>query len=293
MSVDTRVPQAGGEAVVGGSVGRPPRRRRRRSWLGTWLPPFGTLVVFLGVWYYVSYIGLDEDRRFLLPPPHRVIEVAFFDAQNRTDILTALWLSTWIAALGLFISIVIGMTLGIAMSQARWVERSVYPYAVILQCVPTLALVPVIGFWFNFGLTSRLIVTVLIALFPVISSTLFGLQSAERGQHELFTLHRSNRLVRLWKLQLPAAMPAILTGFQVAATLAVVGSVVGDFFFKQGDAGIGVLIDLYRARLQSEQLFGAALAASLLGVVAFWLFGLIKRVLTDGWYGSAAYDRPA
>jgi NitT/TauT family transport system permease protein len=292
MSVDTRVPDAGGKAVVGGSVGRP-RRRRRRSWISTWLPPFVTLVVFLGVWYYVSYVGLDEDRRFLLPPPHRVIRVAFFDSENRTDILTALWLSTWIAALGLLISIVIGMALGIAMSQGRWVERSIYPYAVILQCVPTLALVPVIGFWLGYGLTARLIVTVLIALFPVISSTLFGLQSAERGQHELFTLHRSNRLVRLWKLQLPAAMPAILTGFQVSATLAVVGSVVGDFFFKQGNPGIGVLIDLYRARLQSEQLFGAALAASFLGVVAFWLFGLISRVVTGGWYGSSAYDTPA
>ena len=76
-------------------------------------------------------------------------------------------------------------------------------------------------------------------------------------------------------------------------TLAVVGSVVGDFFFKQGDAGIGVLIDLYRARLQSEQLFGAALAASLLGVVAFWVFGLLNRVVTGGWYGAAAYDKPA
>jgi NitT/TauT family transport system permease protein len=178
------------------------------------------------------------------------------------------------------------------MAQARWVERSIYPYAVILQCVPTLALVPVIGFWFDFGLTSRLIVTVLIALFPIISSTLFGLQSAERGQHELFTLHKAGRLTRLWKLQLPAAMPAILTGFQVAATLAVVGSVVGDFFFKQGDAGIGVLIDLYRARLQSEQLFGAALAASFLGVLAFWLFGLLNRIVTGPWYGSTAYDKP-
>jgi NitT/TauT family transport system permease protein len=261
--------------------------------LGTWLPPLVTLLVFLGIWYYVSYIGLDADRRFLLPPPHRVVEVSFFDSQNRTDILTALWLSTWIAALGLLISIVLGMTLGIAMSQGRWVERSIYPYAVILQCIPTLALVPVIGFWFDFGLTSRLIVTVLIALFPIISSTLFGLQSAERGQHELFTLHKAGRLTRLWKLQLPAAMPAVLTGFQVAATLAVVGSVVGDFFFKQGDAGIGVLIDLYRARLQSEQLFGAAFAASLLGVVAFSLFGVIRSVVTGGWYGSSAYDRPA
>jgi NitT/TauT family transport system permease protein len=292
MSVDTRLPETGAGGVVGAAVGQPVRRRRR-SIVSTWVPPLVTLLIFLGIWYYISYVALDADRRFLLPPPHRVIAVSFFDSFNRTEILTSLWLSTWIAALGLLISIVIGMTLGIAMSQARWMERSIYPYAVILQCVPTLALVPVIGFWFDYGLTSRLIVTVMIALFPIISSTLFGLQSAERGQHELFSLHHANRLTRLWKLQLPAAMPAILTGFQVAATLAVVGSVVGDFFFKQGDAGIGVLIDLYRARLQSEQLFGAALAASLLGVLAFWLFGLLKSAVTGPWYGSTAYDTPA
>lgn len=291
MSVDTRVPEAGAGGVIGAPVERP--RRRGLSVLADWLAPLGTLLIVLSIWYYISYVALDADRRFLLPPPHRVITVAFFDAGNRTDILTGLWLSTWIAALGFAIAIVLGMLLGIAMSQGRWVERSIYPYAVILQCVPTLALVPVFGFWFGFGLTSRLIITVMIALFPVISSTFFGLQAADRGQHELFTLHRSNRLVRLWKLQLPAAMPAILTGFQVSATLAVVGAVVGDFFFKQGTPGIGELIDLYRARLQSEQLFGAALAACLLGVVAFSLFGSLNRLVTSGWYGSSAYDRPA
>ena len=152
-----------------------------------------TLLVFLGGWYFVSYGLLTEDRRFLLPPPHAVVQVSFLDAFNRTDILQALWLSTWIAALGLLISVVLGVSLAVAMSQARWVERSLYPYAVILQCIPTLALVPVIGFWFDFGLLSRLIVTVLIAIFPIISSTLFGLQSAERGQHELFTLHHASR----------------------------------------------------------------------------------------------------
>ena len=294
MSVDTRPPATAADGVVGASTpGWRPRRRRAGGVLRRWLPPLITLVVFLGAWYLVSYGLLSEDRRFLLPPPHAVVQVAYLDSFNRTDILRALWLSTWIAALGLLISIVVGMAVGIAMSQARWVERSLYPYAVILQCVPTLAMVPVIGFWFDFGLLSRLIVTVLIAIFPIISSTLFGLQSAERGQHELFTLHRASRLRRLWRLQLPAALPAILTGFQVSATLAVVGSVVGDFFFKQGDAGIGVLIDLYRARLQSEQLFGAALAASLLGVVAFWSFGLLNRVVTGGWYGATAYDKPA
>ena len=130
-------------------------------------------------------------------------------------------------------------------------------------------------------------------MFPVISSTLFGLQSADRSQHDLLTLHRAGRLTRLVKLQLPTAMPAILTGLQVAATLAVVGAVVGDFFFRQGDAGIGVLIDLYRARLQSEQLFGAAILACLLGVVVFSAFGLLNRLVTGGWYGSTGYDATA
>jgi NitT/TauT family transport system permease protein len=293
MSVDTRVP-----GLAADGARRPPlavrrTRRRRGGWVGKLVPPLITFGIFVGIWYVVSQVLLDPDRRFLLPTPDAVLRIAFLDPYNRNDILQALWLSTAISVIGFVISVVLGMALGIAMSQGRWVERSLYPYAVILQCIPTLALVPVIGFWFDFGFTSRIIVTVLIAVFPVISSTFFGLQSADRGQHELFTLHRAGRLVRLWKLQLPAALPAILTGFQVAATLAVVGAVVGDFFFKQGDAGIGVLIDLYRARLQSEQLFGAAIAASLLGVAAFSLFGLVSRVVTGGWYGSTAYDRPA
>ena len=293
MSVDTRVPSLAADGARQPPLAVRRIRRRRGGWVGKLVPPLITFGIFVGIWYVVSQVLLDPDRRFLLPTPDAVLRIAFLDPYNRTDILRALWLSTVISVIGFVIAVVLGMALGIAMSQGRWVERSLYPYAVILQCIPTLALVPVIGFWFDFGFTSRIIVTVLIAVFPVISSTFFGLQSADRGQHELFTLHRAGRLVRLWKLQLPAALPAILTGLQVAATLAVVGAVVGDFFFKQGDAGIGVLIDLYRARLQSEQLFGAAIAASLLGVAAFSLFGLVSRVVTGGWYGSTAYDRPA
>ena len=193
--------------------------------------------------------------------------------------------------LGLLIATVLGMSIGIAMSQARWIEQS-YCSLRGHSSVHTDACA---------GSSDRILVRLRVYQSPhrdrchrhisVISSTLFGLQSAERGQHELFTLHKANRLVRLRKLQLPAAMPAIFTGLQVAATLAVVGAVV-DFFFKQGDAGIGVLIDLYRARLQSEQLFAASLLACLLGVAVFWFFGLLTRLITGPWYGSNAYDRP-
>jgi NitT/TauT family transport system permease protein len=164
----------------------------------------------------------------------------------------------------------------------------VYPYAVILYTIPTLALVPLIGFWFEYGYFSRVIVCILIALFPVISSTLFGLQSVDSGMHDLFTMHGVSRAARLVKLQLPAGLPAMFAGFQVSASLSVVGAVVGDFYFKQGNPGIGVLIDLYRARLQSEQLFGAVILASLLGVVVFSFFGFLSRQVTGKWYGADA-----
>ncbi|HEX8520376.1 MAG TPA: ABC transporter permease subunit [Pseudonocardia sp.] len=280
-------PAPTGLAVV---AARPRRARTGGGALARRVPPLVTLVLFLGLWYLVSEVLLDDDRRFLLPPPHAVVAVAFLDPVNRAPLLRGLALSATVAAAGFAVAAVLGVAVGTAMSQARWVERSLYPYAVLLQCAPTLALVPVVGFWFDFGFTSRVIVTVTVALFPVISATLFGLRSADRGQHDLLTLHGAGRLTRLVKLQFPAAMPALLTGLQVAATLAVVGSVVGDFFFRQGTPGIGVLIDLYRARLQTEQLLGAALLACLLGVVAFSLFGLLIRFVTGSWYGSG--DRP-
>jgi NitT/TauT family transport system permease protein len=268
----------------------PPRARRHP--VAHRIPPLITFGVFVGVWYLVSEVVLDDARRFLLPPPHAVVAVAFLDPVNRAPLLRGLALSASIALIGFVIAAALGVLVGTAMSQARWLERSLYPYAVLLQCAPTLALVPLIGFWFDFGFASRVIVTVTVALFPVVSATLFGLRAADPGQHDLLTLHRAGRLTRLVKLQFPSAMPALLTGLQVAATLAVVGSVVGDFFFKQGSPGIGVLIDLYRARLQTEQLLGAALLACLLGVAAFSLFGLLIRVVTGGWYGSTAGDRP-
>ncbi|MCL9792846.1 ABC transporter permease [Frankia sp. AgKG'84/4] len=260
-------------------AGRPRASRRDR------LAPAALFLIILGIWYFISLVILDPDRRFLLPSPDAVVRVAFLDGHNLDQLLRALWLSTSVALIGLCVSIALGMVVAIAMSQARWIEKSVYPYAVILQTIPTLAMVPLIGFWFHYGFSSRVIVCVLIALFPVISSTLFGLQSVDQGMLDLFRLHQIPRWRRLVHLQLPAAMPSTFAGFQVSAGLSVVGAVVGDFFFKQGSPGIGVLIDLYRARLQSEQLFGAVILASLLGVAFFTFFGWLSRLVTGRWYG--------
>jgi NitT/TauT family transport system permease protein len=243
--------------------------------------------VFIGVWYLISEVLLADDLRFLLPPPHEVFSESFLDPYTRPELLRGLALSASVAMVGLVIAIVLGMATAIAMSQARWVENSLYPYAVLLQCVPILALVPVIGFWFEFGYTSRVIVCVLIALFPIVSNTLFGLRSVDEGHRDLFRLNHAGRLRTLWMLELPAALPATFAGFRISAGLSVIGAIVGDFFFKQGDPGIGILIDLYRSRLQSGPMFGAVILSSLLGVVVFWAFGLLSRAVVGSWHESA------
>jgi NitT/TauT family transport system permease protein len=260
---------------------------RRGRWLASWGPPAAVFLAVLAIWYGVSYLLLDPQRRFLVPPPHEVVKVSFLDSYNLKELLDALWLSTRVAFIGLLIAAVLGLLLAIAMSQARWVERSLYPYAVLTQTIPILAMVPLFGFWFGFGYVSRVLVVVLFAVFPIIANTLFGLQSVPQEEHALFTLHNAGRLTRLWKLQLPTALPSIFTGLRISAGLAVIGAIVGDFFFKQGAPGIGILIDLYRSRLQAEQMFGAIIVSSLLGVLVFWFFGLLARRVVGGWHQSA------
>lgn len=268
-----------------------PRPRRATSALLTYGLPSLVFALFVGFWYLLSYVVLSEDSRFLVPPPHEVIQDSFVDADARAELFTALWLTTKVAAVGLAIAIVLGVALAVAMSQAKWIERSLFPYAVALQCLPILAMVPLIGLLLDFGFSARVVVCVLIALFPLIANTLFGLQSADRGQHDLFTLHGAGRWTRLRRLQFPAAMPAIFVGLRNAAGLSVIGAIVGDFFFKQGDPGIGILIDVYRARLQNTQLYGAIILSSLLGIAVFLLFGLLGRRAVGRWYDTSPADR--
>ncbi len=251
------------------------------------LPPLGVFGLFIGVWYAISYLVLDPDRRFLLPAPHEVVKLGFLDEHNLTELLDGLRLTTEVSLLGLAIAMVLGVAAALLMSQARWLELSLYPWAVVLQTIPILALVPLIGFWVGFGMDSRVIVCVLIALFPIIANTLFGLQSAEAGMRELFKLHDAGRLTTLRKLLIPASLPAMFAGFRISAGLSVIGAIVGDFFFKQGDPGLGILIDLYRSRLESERMFAAIILSSLLGIAVFLLFGWLGRRASGRWYEAS------
>jgi NitT/TauT family transport system permease protein len=250
--------------------------------------PIVVFVVFLGIWYLLAEVVLPREKRFLLPTPHKVITDGFmiWEDGNRglKPILDALWLTARVALVGLVITIILGMGLATAMSMARWVERASWPYLVALQAAPILALTPLISGLLGFGFSSRVLVVVLIAFFPVVNNTLFGLLSVDKSQHELFTLQGASRATRLWKLQYPAALPAIFVGLRNAAGLAVIGAVVGDFYFRQGNPGIGAQIDVYRQRLYGPEMITAIILSALLGLVVFIFFGWLGNRAVGKWH---------
>lgn len=248
--------------------------------------PLLSLTVGLVLWSAISYLVLEPQRRFMLPPPIDVLRNSLLDWTHLRPMLTALSVTAQVTAVGFLVAVIAGVGTGVLMCQARWLEKIIYPYAVVIQVIPILAIVPLIGLWLGYGMSARTLVCVLIAVFLIITNTHFGIRSVDRGLHELFTVSGATRWDRLVKLELRAAMPAILTGMRTAAGLVVVGAIIGDMFFAKGQPGIGTLLDVYRGRLQSDDLIAAIVLASIFGVLVFAAMGAVTRLAVGRWHES-------
>lgn len=268
---------------------------RKTSWFSTVWPPVLTFAGFLGIWY--AYSGLKYDiaaRRInTLPFPHEVVRNGFlplWDSRNGLrPILGYLWPTLKVTIVGLAIAVVLGVLIAVAMNLSKSAERAIFPYAVVLQTVPILAITPLLTQLFGSKFGVRLVVVVLIAIFPVITNTLFGLQSADRLHHDLFTLNRSTRFTRLWKLELPGALPAMMTGVRIASGGAVIGAVVADFFFTKGEKGIGFYIRVKQQRAaERPEMFAGTIMASLFGIAMFLVIGFFSTRAIRNWHESAA-----
>ena len=266
------------------------REANERNLISDFAGPIIVFILFIGFWYLLSTKLLPPQKRFLLPTPHRVIDEGFLTWSAGTQrglkpILMSLWDSIKIAVSGLIITIIVGTTLATLMATRRWMERATWPYLVALQSAPILAMTPLIRALIEGIMLQRILVVVLIAFFPIVNNTLFGLLSVDASQHELFTLHGASKFTRLRKLQFPAAMPNIFVGLRISAGLSVIGAVVGDFYFRQGGVvGIGAQIDIYRGRLWGAELIAAIILASVFGLVVFILFGLLSKVAVGKWH---------
>ena len=250
-----------------------------------------TAVVFfgiiVGVWYLISYWVLADHRQFLVPPLHQIVHKGFLVAEFRSDLLYASLRTLEEVSIGLGLAAFLGILFGTLMSQWRWMERAFFPWAIVLQTMSILAIVPLVSLWFGRDLMARVVVVVIISLFPIITNTLFGLLSVDEPLHDLFTLRGATRSTRLSKLCVPAALPALFTGFRISSGLGVVGAIVGEFFFQKGDQGLGHLLLKYTKSDGTEfapQLFAAITLCCFIGLSLFSLFTWLGNRITRNWH---------
>jgi NitT/TauT family transport system permease protein len=238
-------------------------RERARDRL---IPPLVTLALALSSWE-VAVRALAVPA-FLVPPPSAIATAALHDGA----LLAGSLLTTAEGALaGFALSAVIGTSAALALALSPAFERALYPYALFLQTVPIVAVAPLLVLWFGPGLRAVAVSAFIVSVFPVIANTLSGLHAVDPRLGDLFRLYGARRLATLFKLKLPFALPQMATGLRVAAGLAVIGAIVGEFVagFSEGRAGLGITVLSAYRQLRTDLLFAAVLSASLLGLSIF------------------------
>jgi NitT/TauT family transport system permease protein len=236
------------------------------------------MVTLVGVEVAVQWAWVPS---FLVPAPSSVFASI---ARDGPELWRALFDTSVSSLIGFGMSIGVGSLIAIILSSTPWIQRAFYPYAVFFQTVPIIAVAPLLVIWFGWNRTvvaSAFIVSV----FPIIANTLTGLLSADPALRDLFRLYGAKRLATLCKLQLPLALPHVLTGLRIAGGLAVIGAIVGEFITG---AGIGGAIMVSRQQGRVEKVFAGLLLAALLGIVLFLFINFISRLALPRWHASEA-----
>lgn len=249
---------------------------RGRRWR-TVLPPLVVFAVAMMAAELLVRAGVV--RAYLVPPPSRVFEAL----RSSTQLWTGLLATTLSTLAGFGLSIVVGMLAAVVLSSGSWVQRAFYPYAIFFQTVPIIAIAPLLVIWFGYGPPTVIASTFIVSVFPVIANTVVGLRSTDPALLDLFRLYGAGRTRTLLKLRLPSALPSILTGLRVAAGLAVVGAIVGEFVTG---SGLGSVIDSAKTRQRVDLVFAAVLLATVLGLALVAIVNLFSRYALRHWHPS-------
>ena len=246
------------------------------------IPPILVLVLFLAIWAIGARI---YNMAFLLPGPMLVAEAFVTDIDM---VIEGARITLQEAFTGFILAIAIGITVATIMSLSKILERSLYPYAILLQTVPVVAVAPLIVLWFGFEMRSVIIISLIISLFPIINNTLLGLKSTSINLVELFDMHKASKFVSFFKLRFPAAIPNIIAGMRISAGLSVIGAIVGEFIIGSGSmgGGLGVQIIYAQAELETALVMALILTATLLGFAFFSVVSGIGYYLMHKWHES-------
>lgn len=241
-------------------------------------------IIALVLWdVFVRVTGLPP---YLLPSPVLVFKTLITDWNELFPSLIVTLQITFVAFITAAIS---GLLIAILFTQSKWIERSLFPYAVILQTTPVVAIAPLIIIWLKNNTFAALVVCAwIIAFFPIVSNTTFGLNSVDRNLLNLFQLYKASRWQTLLYLRLPSAMPYFLAGLRISGGLALIGAVVAEFVAGTGGAksGIAYRILISSYNLQIPRMFAALFLTTSLGVLIFVSLSALSDWLLRNWHDT-------
>jgi len=244
----------------------------------------------LGLWQMV--VWLLHVPAYMLPGP-MVVGAA---VEHRfPSLLQSLLLTSTAAALGLAGSVVIGVAIALVFAQWGWLRRLLFPYTILLQTVPIVAIAPLILMWAGSGVTSVALVAFIICLPPIIANTTQGLISVEENLVHLFLMHHATAAQVLFKLRLPHALPNLFVGMRISAGISVIGAITGELFAgssRVGQGGLGYSILYASGQLETDYLFALVLAATVLGFVFFFAGMFLEWYFLHHWHESNRSDVP-
>jgi NitT/TauT family transport system permease protein len=248
--------------------------------------PLLVAVVLLALWQGLV-VGFDIPP-YLVPSPTRVAQTLVADAAL---LVAALANTLWITLLSFAAAIVVGVGIAFLFVQSRLIETAFFPYAVLLQVTPIVAIAPLIIIWVKDPTAALVICATLVALFPIIANTTLGLRSVNPGLLSYFRLNHATRWQTLVRLRIPSALPYFFVGLRISSGLALIGAVVAEFVAGTGGTGTGLAYQILQAgyQLNIPRMFAALLLITLTGVGLFGLMSLLSSWALGSWHESEVH----
>jgi NitT/TauT family transport system permease protein len=259
-------------------------RAARLERIGKWVLPIAIMVA--AIWLWDRICVWNEIPRYILPRPGVVAATLISD---RVLLFSSLIVTLRITLLSLLLAVAGGVGLAILFTQSKWVEMSFFPFAIVLQVTPIVAIFPLINIYVDNQTAKLLLCSWIVAFFPVLSNMTLGLNSVDRNLIDLFRLNGASRWQQLWHLRLPAALPYFLGGLKIAGGLSLIGAVVAEFVAGASGQSTGLAARILEAgsRLQAPRLFAALFLISLTGILIFLMLSLVSHLLLRRWHESA------
>lgn len=240
-------------------------------------------IVLLSTWQ--AFVTLGEIPEYIFPSPWLVVKTLY---QDWGLLGHALMITLKITLLSFLLAIIVGVLVAFIFVQSRTIETAFFPYAVLLQVTPIVAIAPLIIIWINNTTLALVVCSMLVALFPIISNTTLGLRSVSPNLLAYFKLRRASRLQVLFRLRVPSALPYFFAALHIAAGLSLVGAVVAEFVAGAGGSDTGLAYQILQSgyQLNIPRMFAALTLISFTGVMLFSMMSLLSKSVIGSWHES-------